>query len=483
MVQPGDLRSHSPAEATDPAGPTGALCHWLAGTSLDDIPSAVRERAKYLALDGIGCLLVGSHLPWSRLGVQAITEFDDGGNYLLAAWGPRTTSAYSAAMLNSSFIQAFELDDYYPAAPVHSNAILIPAMLPVLQKHPDITGGELLRALVLGYEVGPRIGLALHGPQMLSRGWHSGVVFGCAAAAAAAGSLLKLSAAQMEDAIGIANTQACGLMSAQFESMIKRMQHGFAARAGLYAAVLAERGYVGIKRSLEREYGGFLSVFGEGHTPNASEVTSELGTRWTTMEIAVKPYAAMGGIHAGIDAALALRGLRKIQPEQVDSILVEVGEAAFAHGGFEIHQPIEPITAQMSLKYCIAVTLLDGAALLAQFSQHRINSGDVWDLASKVEVKWSREFDRPPHTTYTTRVTIRFRDGDIRQQTIETPTGGTDRPLANDAVAAKFQRLTSSVADPDRCARIGEFILTLDKQEKALDLIDLLRGRVKEALS
>ena len=136
--------------ATDPKGPTGILATWAASSSLDRIPDTVKQRAKYLLLDGIGCLLVGSHLDWSRLGVEAITDFDPSGEYMIAAWGGKKTSAYSAAMLNSSFIQGFELDDYYPAAPLHSNAILLPAMLPVVQKHPDLTGGQFLLALILG---------------------------------------------------------------------------------------------------------------------------------------------------------------------------------------------------------------------------------------------------------------------------------------------------------------------------------------------
>ncbi len=129
---------------------------------------------------------------------------------------------------------------------------------------------------------------------MLSRGWHSGVVFGGLAAAASAGTMYGLDAAGFEDALGMAATQVCGLMSAQFESMVKRMQHGFASRNGLTAAALAAAGYVGIKRVFEREYGGYLAVFGECHHPDASKIYDGLGTVWETDRIAVKAYAAMG---------------------------------------------------------------------------------------------------------------------------------------------------------------------------------------------
>jgi aconitate decarboxylase len=69
-------------------------------------------------------------------------------------------------------------------------------------------------------------------------------------------------------------------MSAQFESMVKRMQHGFASRNGLTAAALAATGYVGIKRVFERDYGGWLSTFGAGHRTYPQEIYAGLGIVW-----------------------------------------------------------------------------------------------------------------------------------------------------------------------------------------------------------
>src|SRR5579863_5303249 len=293
--------------ATDPNGPTGRLATWLANTTLDDIPASVREHAKHLLLDGVACALVGAQLPVSRKGVEGVTSLDDAGKALLIGWGGRTTSGPSAAMLNSSFIQGFELDDYHPLAPLHSNCLVIPAMLAAAPRVGRVSGERFLLGAILGYETGPRVGQALGGLAMLSRGWHSGAVFGPLAAAAAAGTLYGLDAAGFEDAFGMAATQSCGLMSAMFESMVKRMQHGFASRNGLTAAALAASGYVGIKRVFEREYGGWLSVFGECHHPDPGKIYAGLGTVWETERIAVKAYAAMGLLHAGIAAALGLR--------------------------------------------------------------------------------------------------------------------------------------------------------------------------------
>src|ERR1700686_2373065 len=174
-------RAHA---ATDPNGPTGRLATWLANTTLDDIPTSVRERAKHLLLDGVACALVGAQLPVSRIGVEGFTTLDDAGSALLIGWGGRTTSAPSAAMLNSSFIQGFELDDFHPEAPLHSNSLVLPAMLAAASDVGSVSGERLLLGAILGYETGPRVGLALGGLDMLSRGWHSGVVFGPLAAAA-----------------------------------------------------------------------------------------------------------------------------------------------------------------------------------------------------------------------------------------------------------------------------------------------------------
>ena len=296
----------------------------MARTTLDDVPASVRDRAKHLVLDGIACALVGAQLPVSRIGVEGVTALDSVGDGALIGWGDRVTSSTSAAMLNSSFIQGFELDDYHPLAPLHSNSLVLPAMLAAAPHAGRVSGERFLLGALLGYETGPRVGEALGGLDMLSRGWHSGVVFGPMAAAAAAGTLYGLDAAGFEDAFGMAATQSCGLMSAMYESMVKRMQHGFASRNGLTAAALAASGYVGIKRVFERPYGGWLAVFGEGHRTYPEDIYKGLGVLWETERIAVKAYSAMGLLHAAIDAALELRA--KADVGQIQRIDIDMGE-------------------------------------------------------------------------------------------------------------------------------------------------------------
>src|SRR6202046_3527858 len=442
-----------PRPVTDPNGPTGRLATWVAETSLDDVPERVRDRAKHLVLDGIGCALVGAQLPWSRLGVEAITALDSAGTGELIGWGDRVTSPMSAAMLNSSFIQGFELDDFHPEAPLHSNSLVLPAMLAAAPNVGGVSGDRLLLGAILGYETGPRVGQALGGLDMLSRGWHSGVVFGTISSAAATGALYGLDPAGFEDAFGMAATQSCGLMSAMYESMVKRMQHGCASRAGLTAAALAAAGYVGIKRVFERPYGGWLAVFGEGHRTYPEEIYAGLGILWETERIAVKPYACMGLLHAAIDAAFELR-------PKVD---IDMGEAAYSHGGWKAERPLEVVGAQMNVAYAVAVALLDGDVLVDQFSPKRIKSDDVWELIDRTLTHHEKAYDNLPiDEQLTTQVRLTLTDGSMQAAKVVHPRGTGDRNLTNADIREKYAKLTHRIISAERQAAIEKAVLGID---------------------
>jgi aconitate decarboxylase len=466
---------------TDPAGPTGRLAAWVAKTTLDDVPASVRDRAKHLILDGIGCALVGAQLPVSRIGVQGVTALDDAGDSALVGWGGRATSATSAAMLNSSFIQGFELDDYHPLAPLHSNSLVLPAMLAAAPRVGRVSGERFLLGAILGYETGPRVGQALGGLDMLSRGWHSGVVFGPLAAAAAAGTMYGLDAAGFEEAFGMAATQSCGLMSAMYESMVKRMQHGFASRNGLTAAALAAAGYVGIKQVFERPYGGWLAVFGEGHRTYPEDIYKGLGILWETERIAVKPYSCMGLLHAAVDAALELR--LQVDVSQIQRIDIDMGEAAYAHGGWKAERPLQVIGAQMNVAYVVAVAFLDGDVLVDQFRQDRINRDDVWALIDRTLTHHEQAYDHlPVDEQLTTQVRLTLKDGTNRAAKVVHPRGTGDRSLTNAEIRDKYAKLTHDVISAERQAAIEKAVLGIDTLDDVAQLATLLTPAVRSPL-
>jgi 2-methylcitrate dehydratase PrpD len=470
--------------ATDPNGPTGKLATWVADLTFDDVPPNVVERAKHLLLDGVGCALVGAQLPWSRIATDAVLGLESPGDTVVIGTG-HTTSAPAAAVLNGTFIQGFELDDFHPLAPLHSGSLLIPALVSTASARPEktksIRGAELLLAAIAGFEVGPRVGYTLHGTQMLDRGWHSGPVFGTHSAAMASGKLRGLPPAQLEDALGLAGTQSAGLMAAQFEAMSKRMHHGLAARNGFYAAGLAAAGYTGIKRVFEREYGGFLSVFGEGHDPDASLLTGQLGQRWETTIIMVKSYAAMGGLHGAIDAARQLQS--SIPPEDISKIDITVGETVYKHGWWLPERPLTPIGAQMNIGYATAAALLDGNVLPEQFTPARLDSDDIWSLIAATTVHLDESLAHADITQkFRTDVAVTTRDGAVHHARVDQPHGAPTDPVTNAELVAKFHSLADRVTSRGRADAIERAVVGLDDLDDVDYLIDLLAAPVAGAL-
>jgi 2-methylcitrate dehydratase PrpD len=261
--------------------------------------------------------------------------------------------------------------------------------------------------------------------------------------------------------------------------MGKRMQHGFAARNGLLAATLAAGGYSGIKQVFERPYGGFLATFGEGHDPDASQITDGLGERWETEQIAVKPYAAMAGLHAAIDAARKLLDEGPLDPERVESITISVSEPAFHHGGWRAERPLAAVGAQMNLAYAVGVTLLDGTALAAQFAPERIDSDDVWEFIERTTVRHEPAFDERVEDGYNARLEVALSGGRPRSSFVEHPRGGLLQPLTNEEVVEKFRALVEPLIGVDRTRAIEQSVLAIEELAEASELVELLAAPAK----
>src|SRR5262249_25866344 len=219
----------------DPGGDnpqTRGIAAFVAGLTYEQIPAEVIARIKLLILDSLGCAMFGTGLPWSRILLTTLAGLDT--TTACAVWGTgRRLSAPHAALVNGTLVQSFELDDVHRAGVLHVGAVTLPALVAVAELRPGMTGRDFLRAALAGYEIGPRVGLCM-GPEHIGQGWHSGATVGVFAAAAGAAAGLRLSADQTVHALGIAGTQAAGLIAAQYGAMVKRMHAGRAAQSGLY---------------------------------------------------------------------------------------------------------------------------------------------------------------------------------------------------------------------------------------------------------
>ena len=346
-------------------------------------------------------------------------------------------------------------------------------------------GSALLLATIVGYETGPRVGLCLHGAHMLSRGWHSGAVFGPAASASAVSKLLNLPTDKIEDALGIACTQSCGLMSAQFGSDLKRMQHGFAARNGLFAALMAQNEYTGIKNVFEEPYGGYLATFGQGSGKEPpyllNELTKGLGSTWQSDDIRVKSHASMAGTHCTIDivADLQQEYPNKLSDvESITNIKVEMSEAAFKHGGWKATRPLSATGAQMSVAYVAAVQLVDRKVSPAEFRHDLLDRDSLWALIDKIECFHTPELGE----RYEQRVTISFADGSVVTKTLGAPRD-VSPGLSNEDILVKFRSFTKGVVDEGRRNAIEYLVLNLETVADIALLEDLLARQTVNSIA
>ena len=402
-------------------------------------------------------------------------------------------------MMNATFIQACELDDYHSQAPLHSASIALATLFAAVQSqhfrpgtaHLPVSGLDFLVAAIACFETGPRVGKAVYGTDMLTRGWHSGAVFGAPAAAVAASKLFDLSPEATEDAIGMACTQACGLMSAQYEGMVKRVQHGFASRNGLLGALLARGGYEGIKKVFERQYGGYLAMFSQGNGKKVqykeNEVVHQLGEYWHTCAIRIKLYACCGLTHGTVEA---IENLQREHPhlfvseniKNIQSISIDLSEATYAHCGWEPHErPMTSTGCQMCVPYVAATQIIDRQCLLKQFSEadRNLDRDEVWDVVDKIKCAHATEFDKPDHLS-ASRVVVKFQDGAKVQNLVNKPRG-VGEPILNEMILEKYRTLAGSVVDEAKVAEIEDAVLNLESAGNVEHLIDLLAtptGRV-----
>jgi 2-methylcitrate dehydratase PrpD len=451
--------SHSPG-ADNPQ--TRGIAEFVAGLSYAQIPAGVIARIKLLILDSLGCAMFGAGLPWSRILLTTLAGLDS--SKACAVWGTgERLSAPHAALVNGTLVQSFELDDVHRAGVLHVGAVTLPALFAVTELRPGMSGRDFLCAAVAGYEIGPRVGLCM-GPEHIGQGWHSGATVGVFSAAAGAAAALRLSPEAAVHALGIAGTQACGLMAAQYGAMVKRMHAGRAAQSGLYGALLAKAGFTGITDVFESEYGGFCTTFSRSHDRfRLAELTSALGERFETMGIALKFYSCVGSNHTTLDAIRTIATRRPFTPDEVAKIVVHGSQATVDHVGWP-YRPDSLTSAQMNLPFCIATLLAEGDVFVDQFSDAVVADARRMALAAKVEVVHDPAITaRGAKLRHMVRVEMHFAGGTSESETVEAPRGSEQKFASESDVVEKFRKLARRVRSDRDVERIAEMVLGCEK--------------------
>ncbi|HEY1289794.1 MAG TPA: MmgE/PrpD family protein, partial [Burkholderiales bacterium] len=384
-------------------------------------------------------------------------------------------SAPHAALANGTQVQGFELDDVHRAGVLHVGAVVLPALIAVAELRRNLSGSGFLCAAVAGYEIGPRVGLCM-GPEHIGQGWHSGATVGVFSAAAAASRGLNLNSERTIHALGIAGTQAAGLMAAQYGAMVKRMHAGRASQSGLYGALLAEQGFTGIEDVFESEYGGFCTTFSRSRERfDLGQLTAGLGQLWQTMGVALKFYACVGSNHTTLDALQEIRKKRPFDAEQVERIVVQGSQATADHVGWR-YEPRSLTAAQLNLPFCVATLLLEGDCSVAEFGDDAFTAPERIALAHKVEVLADPEITaKGAKFRHMVRVAVHLRGGERLECTKEAPRGSERDFAAAAEIVRKYEQLARHALPEGRVAELRDAVLGLEKLTDAARIAELMK--------
>lgn len=472
--QPLDSTDLMPSDIPLSANPyTHGIASFVSGLQYESIPPEVLTRIKLLMLDSIGCAIYGANLPWSRILQKTLSMVDTTEGCTVWGTGQKLSSPH-AALINGTQVQAFELDDVHRQGVLHVGAVVLPALISIAESRPGMSGRDFMTAAVAGYEIGPRVGICM-GPEHIAQGWHSGATLGVFSSAAGAARGLKLDVEHTVHALGIAGTQASGLMAAQYGAMVKRMHAGRASQSGLYGALLAEQGFTGIVNVLESEYGGFCSTFSRSQDRfNLEELTAGLGQTWQTMGIALKFYSCVGSNHSTLDALRAMQAQRPFTEADVEEIVVHGSQATMDHVGWK-YEPQGLTSAQLNLPYCVATLLLEGDCFVDQFTEDKVADPERMRAAQKVQVKHDSGITaKGSKFRHMVRVEVRFKDGTKLERTVQAGRGNETDFASQADVIEKFDKLASHVLPHAQVVKIRDWMLNLEQQTDAGELARLL---------
>jgi 2-methylcitrate dehydratase PrpD len=412
---------------------TSELAEILVRTRFEDLPARAVEVATEVCLDGIGVTVAGTREP---LGIGRITA-----EYVKSIGGtPESTvlgsglktSALNAAYANGTLGHALDFDNTWPPLN-HPTSPVLPAILAVAERE-DLSGQEVLLAIVLSFEVQGRMRLASSGVESgVVPSFHKPGVSGTIGATAGTGKLFGLDVKQFCMAFGIAGSR-CGGLTANTGSMTKATHSGHAARMGVESSMLAKNGFTASEDIFGA--GCFFESFWGKDTYDLSWFLKDFGQPYRMIDpgVGFKKHPCNYFTHRPIDACLSLRERHQLQPEQIDRVIVDFPRFDYVNRPM----PKSGLEGKFSVQYTTAVALLDGSITTESFSEARRFAPDARALLSRVHLNIRDDIPKDFSDTWA-RVQVYLSDGRVLEERCDKPRGIWGFPLTRDERLAKFR--------------------------------------------
>jgi 2-methylcitrate dehydratase PrpD len=421
--------------------------------NFDSLPRKTIHTTKRIILDSLGVALAGRHSRECSLLIE-MAQYWEGREESTIIGVNKKVPSPTAALVNGTMIQALDFDETHDLSGAHSASCVLPATL-VLGETKITSGRQLISAVALGIDLACRLGLACKE----KIGWTSTSVYGCFGAAAAAAKILELSEDKIRHSLGIVLSQASGTTQTAIDTPLsKHMQSGFAAKAGVLSALLAERGTTGVQNVFEGKF-GFFNLYKSGQYQREL-LLQDLGTRFEVDHLSLKPYPCCRATHGPIEAVGQLLEESAIRIEDISSILVIVPKVAYDLTGHPFSPGENPvISAQFSIPYTIAAMLVFKRISLETFDPKAIYDSRIHDLIKRIKVVEESRSETNGFAPATVRITMV--KGMVYSKTVEILKGHPEKSMDDDELVRKFRS----------CVKFGTPEMPREETDRLIDML------------
>jgi 2-methylcitrate dehydratase PrpD len=456
------------AAAAGPIGPLmTALSAYMGDAANRKLPDAVIEKTKQMILDTLAAMISGSQLPPGRFAIHFARAYR-GAKVATVAGSNVVCGPIEAALANGMLAHSDETDDTHPPSQSHPGCSVVPAALAAGERF-AIDGPHLLRAVALGYDIGPRVTATLGKLQYMfssHRSTHS--LCGTFGSAAAAGCAANLNARQMRWLLSYTAQQASGLASWQrdTEHIEKAFDFGgMPARNGVTAALLVQAGGTAVDDVLSGA-DNFFQAFAPMN--DAAMLIDQLGERYEILRTDVKKWTVGAPIQAPLDALDRLLRQNSFQPEQVSQLQVRVAtdEAAIVD-----NREIPDIC----LQHLMAVMLVDRTvSFKSAHEKARMEDPAVLRQRAKVRLVPDDALERlMPRREAIVEVTLV--DGKILSERVGTVRGTAANPMTREEIIAKARDLIAPVQGAGACQKLIDKVFAIENVKNVIEFRTLIQ--------
>lgn len=440
---------------------TRHLANRVANIKFEDLPQETIQMTKQYILDYLGVSIRG----WTQKNMDIMSETlgnsaDGTKAIMLNGKKGASNSVLYSAMLNAAASHSQDFDDLHNPSIIHMACVTVPSALAVAEDE-ELSGKDILAALVAGYEAGARIGESVN-PEAYYF-WHTTSTCGVFSSAVTVANLKKFNADQMVQCLGTAGTQAAGLWEfVIYGAMSKTLHVGKANFAGILSAKLTANGFTAAEKILDGDKGFCRAML---TNPHWEKLTEDI-KGFKIDNNSFKPFSCCKYTHPSSYAAQLLRNEQNLKLEDVEKVTIRSNR--IVKQLVDNSHPKNPYGAKFSIQYCVATMIKYGKLGIDQFVDENLNNDEIQRVMQNIEVivdpQLDKEYTEKPDR-WAVELTIACKDGKTYTKFVEYPKGDPPNPMTWDETVEKFMDLSVPVYGEEVCKKLVNLVATLDEHD------------------